>query len=107
MDGPSFTTGFTSHLHARAGLLLQVLFRASGLLALKAFGLIRLSEGFHHLVDVALHDAVEAIDRQVDAVVAEAALREVIRADLLAPVAAAICDRRFACSNASRRSFSI
>src|SRR5436190_592713 len=39
------------------------------------------------LLDVAFDDAIELVDRELDAVIADAVLRIVVRADLLAPLA--------------------
>ena len=42
-----------------------------------------------HVAQIAFHDAQELVQRQIDAVVREAALREVVGADAVAAVAAA------------------
>jgi len=39
-------------------------------------------QGVEHLVDFPQHEAVEIVDRQADAVVGDAALREIVGADL-------------------------
>ena len=51
-------------------------------------------QGFDHIAQVALHDAQEFVERQVDAVVGEAPLREVVGADAIASIATA--DEAFA-----------
>ena len=51
-------------------------------------------QGFDHIAQVALHDAQEFVEREVDAVVGEAALWEVVGAYAVAAVAAT--DQAFA-----------
>ena len=59
------------------------------------------------LVQVAVHDRVDLVQRQVDPVIGDAALRKIVRADALAAVAAsrsATCDAPLPCSAARCRS---
>src|SRR5262245_40498871 len=51
-------------------------------------------EGVEQLVELAVHDALDLVQREVDAVVGDAALREVVGADALRAVAGA--DQRLA-----------
>src|SRR5512145_2811157 len=51
--------------------------------------LVLARERVEDLVEVAVHDRVDAVEREVDPVVGDAALREVVGADALAPVARA------------------
>ncbi len=52
-------------------------------------GLVLLRERVDELVEVAVHDRVDLVEREVDAVVGHAALREIVGADALAAIAAA------------------
>src|SRR5262249_53432266 len=52
-------------------------------------GLVLGSERVDDVVELAVHDAVDLVERQVDAVVGDAALREVVGADALRAVARA------------------
>ena len=46
-------------------------------------------QGLHHLVQITFHDQPELVERQVDAVVGQATLREVVGADAVAAIPAA------------------
>ncbi len=52
-------------------------------------GLAGVLQGLQHLVQVAFHDGQQLVQREVDAVVGQAPLREVVGADAVAAVAAA------------------
>src|SRR5689334_20735364 len=52
-------------------------------------GLELLRERIDDLVQIAVHDRVDPVEREVDAVVGDAALREIVGADALAAVARA------------------
>ena len=54
---------------------------------MQLFRLVGGDEGVDEFVEGAVHDAVDLIERQADAVVGDAALGEVVGADLLAAVA--------------------
>ena len=56
-------------------------------LLLEAFSLNVGEQWLEHQLEVALEHVLEAVDRQTDAVVGDAALREVVGSDLLRPVA--------------------
>src|SRR5664279_6204181 len=56
-------------------------------LLLHLFALVVSDEGVEDGVHLALHDEIELMQRQPDAVIADAILREVVSADLLAAVA--------------------
>src|ERR1700683_4733655 len=51
------------------------------------FGLVLLVQGADELIEVAVDDVIEFVEREVDAVVGDAALRESIRADARGPSA--------------------
>src|SRR5688572_2913395 len=53
------------------------------------FGLVLVLQGIHELVELALHDVGQLVQREVDAVVGDAALREIVRADAFRAVAGA------------------
>src|SRR4029079_2764181 len=57
--------------------------------ALQLIGLVFARQRVDQFVEVALEDFREAIKRQVDAVIGDAALRIVVRADALAAIAGA------------------
>src|SRR5436190_14286525 len=52
-------------------------------------GLKFLSECDDELVEIAVHDRVDFVQRQIDAVIGDAALRKVVRANALAAIARA------------------
>src|SRR5262245_30055659 len=52
-------------------------------------GLVLGGERVEDLVQLAVHDAVDLVEREVDAVIGDAALREVVGADALGAVARA------------------
>src|SRR5689334_5113620 len=54
---------------------------------LEPFGRVEVGQRFDELTEIAVEDAVELMRREVDAVIGDAALRKVVRADLLGPVA--------------------
>src|SRR5439155_21304903 len=54
---------------------------------LDLLGLVVGGEAVDDLVDLAVQDLLQAVDREADAVVGDAALLEVVRADLLVSVA--------------------
>ncbi len=56
--------------------------------------LVLLRERIHDLIELAVHDGVDLVQRQVDPVVRHAALRKIVRADALAAIARA--DERLA-----------
>src|SRR5919201_3261408 len=56
-------------------------------------GLVFGAERGDKLVELAVHDAIDLVEREVDAVVGDAALRKVVRADALGAIARA--DERF------------
>ena len=51
------------------------------------FGLMFLAERIDQFLDVAVHHGVQLVERQIDAVIRHPALREVVGADTLGPVA--------------------
>src|SRR5258706_164057 len=55
----------------------------------KLLGRLRSLQRRGHLVEVAVEDELQLVERQVDAVVSDAPLREVVGADAVAAVAAA------------------
>ena len=78
------------------------------------FGLVLLIRAPDQLLDLAVHDVVELVQRQIDAVVGDPALREIIGADAFGAVARAdlelaglrLLARCFSRSVASSRAFS-
>src|SRR5690606_42065700 len=52
-------------------------------------GAVLVRERAYDLFEIALHDRVELVERELDAVIGQAALRKVVRADALGPVARA------------------
>ena len=52
----------------------------------RLFGLMLLVQGLDQFLDVAVHHGVELVERQVDPMVGDPALREIIRADALRPI---------------------
>ncbi len=77
---------------------------ANGLRLLQLLGLVMGHEGVHDLVQASVQDLLEPVEGQPDPVVGDAALLEVVRADLLAAVAApdlaaAIARMAFCCSS--------
>src|SRR5512134_3805597 len=53
------------------------------------FRLVLLREGVRQLGEVAVHDRVDPVEREVDPVVGDATLRKIVGADALAAIAAA------------------
>ena len=79
------------------------------------FGLVFLIERPNQLIEIAVHDVVELVEREIDAMIGDAPLRKIVGADALGAVArarpgacaiapAALCC--FSRSAASSRAFS-
>src|SRR5688572_27199956 len=87
----SSASGLTLRWLLRGRSLVAVTRLASqlGLGALQALGLMPGDDSAHEIVEVAVDDAIELVQREADAVVGDAVLREVVGADLLRAFAGA------------------